>query len=345
MILLLNIIDHLIDKKAYEKKKYYKSIFFDAVRFHNPIFFYYLHVGGLNTQSVENIYINAKKTINSFKLFVKIWRMKRMKYYTNTTNILMDKNLSDIDDNKKITLIHYNTIYTFTLIDLITLWNTALRNTEGLFTKPLRVKNPYTNIEFRKHNLYNIYFKLLYSNYNIPIIIQLFFKYNFDKENFISKCFPYLREYAIDNFNNTASILDKYEYLINMNADFKLSMAGMEINNLTSYDIKKIYVKNFKQHIYHYIKSKYSFNPIIRNKHKDFLSEKFIDIIKTIENITNDIKKVTDNAYQQSVSIFSPTNELSRSPLPSPSPSPSPSQSTTNRIDEFRLPNYRSHHK
>tara|TARA_X000000950_G_scaffold109087_3_gene137500 strand:+ start:15720 stop:16727 length:1008 start_codon:yes stop_codon:yes gene_type:complete len=335
MILLLNIIDHLIDKKTYEKKQHYKSIFFDAVRFHNPIFFYYLHVGCYNKPDIENIYITAKKTINSFKLFAKIWRMKRMKQYTNTTNILMDKNLSDIVASKKITLIHYNTIYTFSLIDLITLWNTALRNTEGLFTKPLRMKNPYTNIEFRKHNLYNIYFKLLYSNYNIPIIIQLFFKYNFNKENFVARCFPYLREYAIDNFNNTAGILDKFDYLVNMNMDYKRSMAGMEINNtLISYDIKKIYVNNFRQHIYHYIKLKYSFNPIIRNKHKDFLTEKFIDIIQTIENITNDIKKATDNV-ETPVSIFLPNNELSRSPLPSPS----------NRLEEFRLPNYRSHHK
>ena len=33
----------------------------------------------LKDSDIENIYINAKKTINSFKLFAKIWKIKRMK--------------------------------------------------------------------------------------------------------------------------------------------------------------------------------------------------------------------------------------------------------------------------
>ena len=338
MLLLLNIIDHLINNKKPQDKILYKSIFFDAIRFRNPIFFYYLHISHGKYDEVDEIYINAKKTINAIKLFVKIWRMKKMKVYTNNTNILMDKTLSDIEESKKITLIHYDTIYTFTLIDLITLWNMALKNTEGLFTKPLDMKNPYTNIPFKKHNLYNIYFKLLYSNYNIPIVIQLFFKYNFDNILFTNSCFPYLRECAIDNFHNTASILDKFDYLVAMNNDFKTSMAGMEINNIISYDIKKIYIKHFKNHIYNYIKLKYSFNPIIRKNHKDLLVNKLMDIIKTIQNITKDIQDKTEehmNRENPPVSIFIPTNEIRRSPVPSP----------TSRINEFRLPSYRNRHK
>ena len=57
MIVLLNIIDNIIEK--YEDKKLYKSIFFDAVRFHNPIFFYYLHISFLTDSVAENIYIKA----------------------------------------------------------------------------------------------------------------------------------------------------------------------------------------------------------------------------------------------------------------------------------------------
>ena len=150
MIVLLNIIDKIIEK--YEDKKLYKSIFFDAIRFHNPIFFYYLHISFLTDTKAEHIYIKAKKTINAFKIFSRIWKFKNSKIYSNNVNLLMDKNLSDIDNSKKIILLHSNMVYTFTLIDLLTLWNTALINTEGLFSKPLPLKNPYTNRIFTMIN-------------------------------------------------------------------------------------------------------------------------------------------------------------------------------------------------
>ena len=360
MIVLLNIIDNILEK--YEDKKQYKIIFFDAVRFHNPIFFYYLHISFLTDSGAEHIYIQAKKTMNSLKKFARLWKMKKMKTYSNKVNLLMDKKLSDIDSSKKITLVHSNMIYTFTLIDLLTLWKTALTNTEGLFSKPLSLKNPYTNIVFKKHNLYNIYFNLLYSNYNIPIIIQLYFKYNFNVDTFIANSFPFLREYSIDNFNINATIYDKFEHLINMNNDYPTEMANIQVSNVVTYSIKKIYVSHFKNHLYHYIKQKYSFNPIIRNKHRDMLINKFLDIITIIRKITDDIKDMSDDAIsiRQQIgrytpeNVFEPSAEILRSPIPSPTPSDISIQSTTStpaspqsirRIDDYRLPNYHGRHK
>ena len=51
--------------------------------------------------------------------------------------------------------------YNFKLKDLLSCWKLALLNTQGLFSKPFEVKNPYTNIPIKNNNLYNIYFKCL----------------------------------------------------------------------------------------------------------------------------------------------------------------------------------------
>ena len=63
-----------------------------------------------------------------------------------------------------------------------------------------------------------------------------------------------------------------------------------------------------------------------------------MDIIKTIQKIKKDIQDKTEehmNRENPPVSIFIPTNEIRRSPVPSP----------TSRINEFRLPSYRNRHK
>ena len=43
------------------------------------------------------------------------------------------------------------------------------------FPKPIPLTNPHTNLDISQYNLYNIYFKLLDTGFNIPLFINAFF--------------------------------------------------------------------------------------------------------------------------------------------------------------------------
>ena len=87
---------------------------------------------------------------------------------------------------------HNNTQYTFLLRDLHKLWKTALVTNENMIPTPLALKNPYDNIEFSKHTLYNIYFTMLFSGLHIDPFIHYFFKVNFVLNKFVDDNRAYL---------------------------------------------------------------------------------------------------------------------------------------------------------
>ena len=89
--------------------------------------------------------------------------------------------MSKYKKSHKVDLLQNKTIYTFRISDLINLWCIALYNCEGLFPKPMELKNPHTNLEFKLHNLYNLYFAIMDSGFHIPNILSFFFSTGFDR--------------------------------------------------------------------------------------------------------------------------------------------------------------------
>ena len=83
--------------------------------------------------------------------------------------------LEEFGEKFKITLVENRTIYYFRLTDVLNIVKRALSNYDDIcIVAPLSVKNPYTNLEFSKANLYNIFFKTAESGLLMPI---LFYKY------------------------------------------------------------------------------------------------------------------------------------------------------------------------
>ena len=76
-------------------------------------------------------------------------------------NVDTDLHLNPLEvlpENQKILILENNTLYDFKLKDLLSCWKIALLSSQGLFSKPFALKNPYTNIPFKINNLYNIYY-------------------------------------------------------------------------------------------------------------------------------------------------------------------------------------------
>ena len=58
-------------------------------------------------------------------------------------------NITENYDKSEIIVINQNnTNYKFRLLDLIKLWKIALYNSQNMFPQPIKLKNPFTNIEF-----------------------------------------------------------------------------------------------------------------------------------------------------------------------------------------------------
>ena len=227
----------------------------------------------------EALYRQAKSYKNKFNSLVKIFKWKK----AINSNIEQDLFLNDINKFKNkytITILENKTLYKFRISDIVNLWVLALKNTEQLFVKPLDVKNPYTNIEFSKTALYNIYIKLLDAGFIIPNVIASHIHYELDIKMFCIRNYPELKENAILLFMREANFLDKYEEILNMLHDFRKEVDYYTMANLCSINTKKEAVKLFSNHLFLYLESKFSCNPLIKDESKSRVKEKLKKLIE-----------------------------------------------------------------
>ena len=115
-----------------------------------------------------------------------------------------------------ITILEKNVIYKFRISDLINIINKSLSHSLDFFADPQTIKNPYTNLPFSICNLYNIYFKIKNSNYNLPILFHQFFVSNFEIVHFKNNNESLIRDKTIHYFLNKSTLNEKYIYILKM---------------------------------------------------------------------------------------------------------------------------------
>ena len=216
---------------------------------------------------IENLYFKAKKIKNSISKFIQHICWNKSVNYNNDTDLYLNP-LSSFQNKYKITLLENNTRYKFRLSDLVNYWIESLTNSSGLFSRPLKIKNPHTNLNFSRHNLYNIYFKLLNTGFDIPLCIAAFFKSEMNLKKFSYQFYPMLKERTIENFINSNTMYEKWEQIMNMLHDFRKDIDYITFTNHISYRTKTIVCKQFKQHLLFYLKYKFSCNPLVQRDFK-----------------------------------------------------------------------------
>ena len=95
--------------------------------------------------ALKNLYIKSKKIKNSLLYFLRLCRWKKAVTYSMNTDLYLNS-LDDFPDSQKIILMENNTKYQFRLSDLVNCLTVCLTNSSGLFSKPLRLKNPHTTM-------------------------------------------------------------------------------------------------------------------------------------------------------------------------------------------------------
>ena len=215
----------------------------------------------------KKLYLNSKKIKNKLQRFYNICKNKIYKKYEFDSDLRFIP-LKNYDKSEIINIIENKTIYSFRILDLINLLKISLYNNDNMFPIPMKLKNPYTNIHFKKYNLYNILIAFSKTKYIIPETILIYYKCDFDIENFKESAFPILQENAIDCFVKKGPIRDLYDYIITICHDFRKETNYVIVKSSISIFKKSEMVNIFSKILKFYLKHKYLCNPIKKKTYK-----------------------------------------------------------------------------
>jgi hypothetical protein len=202
--------------------------------------------------------IQKKNVLTS--IFIRYIRKRRPSYVS--TDLALNP-LSECNPKYLIDIMHDYKKYTFKLFDLANILFNSLTNADdNLFSSPLVIKNPYTNVKFSVQNLYIIYFCMQKRGLHIHPLFTLF-----------------MQEYIIDNSilkYTTKKVCQElrlmFRELTIYNVYTTLSEPILSGTDTISNDI----LVTFKPLLYHYHHSLYSLNSYYRQVEYNKLIKKII---------------------------------------------------------------------
>jgi hypothetical protein len=209
--------------------------------------------------------MKIQKTKLAMIKFQNMWRRSTAKSSSLDTDLYMN-NLNNYPPNQKITLLQKNTLYNFRLSDILTIWNNALCYSITFSPFPKYPKNPYTNINFDKGHLTNVYFKLKKSNFFIPILINIFWKCSFNLDDFREEAFPILKEKAIYNYMQESSNNTLFYDIINMTESLSKFINNRMVSEDLSNNKKNKFISEMKPFLKMFLLSEHSSNPLKKRK-------------------------------------------------------------------------------
>ena len=240
------------------------------------IFYNYIHKTYFLTDETKKIYYrifieyqNFKRIMSTFILCVKF----KIKKKYNSYNLIYNDFKKDC-----LSIIENDVIYTFDNFEIYKMCKNGLIYIEYNIIKILDIKNPYTNLSFSLHNLYNIYFYLI--SYNMPKIFLMYFKENFNKKSLIKKYKDFVIIEFLEQKYNTLSYEEKNIYINNM---LELNYRYKHIINLSD---NKLYTLFYKCCKYYYIYYKlYDFitNNSVSVYIKQYYRNKFMTRLEYVE--------------------------------------------------------------
>lgn len=154
-----------------------------------------------------------QKSYMALNRFAYLWKYKHAH-----TSVITDLYLNYIDTSKDSTFVLFqnNAKFTFRISEIVRIISGALcHNFEANFEiKSEKPKNPYNKIEFKIHDLYNIYLHIAFNTkMNMPTLLQLWFKENFDYKKMCIKNRVFIEETCVRNFVNTINVSNKSVFL------------------------------------------------------------------------------------------------------------------------------------
>ena len=223
---------------------------------------------------ILQLFQESQKTYYAFCKFANIFRFKKSKIAIDADLYL---NPIVINDKRAIQIYQSESkfIYIFTINDLLNIIYTSIMRNYEFFPDPMMCKNPYTNIPFSLHHLYNIYFHILDHRKNVPYYLQRFFLCGFDIDLFKLYNEQYIRDEAIHFYiyKSSPSLLKRE--IDNMMNYIKIPF---QINKLFPYDIL---ISVMRPYLYLYCIYNYSvYGTDIRGLAQSLLNHKMMEFFR-----------------------------------------------------------------
>ena len=213
-------------------------------------------------KKIEEAFTKSQKVYHGMSRLARHFKVKHARKFDaehdlclNSLSELQPSLILDLYDEKQ------NMIYRFRISDLITIINTALSHSPDFFADPQKIRNPYTNVEFTRAQLYSIYFCVSKSSYVMPVLFHHFFMCEFDLERFCKENECYIREEAIKSFVRNGTNKQKHIQIMKMMVDYRKELKGIIIHD--DFPIRTL-VKHFSVYLKDYLLECYSLNPAIR---------------------------------------------------------------------------------
>lgn len=147
--------------------------------------YHYIHRVIYNNSFIdENLKNTITRYVYKFQFIIKCvniikqrFKLRKMKVFPCEESFDCTP-LKEIHSSKKIRIIELKTVYEFKISDLLKVCLEHLTYSEYLISTPKKPKNPFTNIVFSDHNIYNLYVKLKRTHSVIPFIFESYVKNN-----------------------------------------------------------------------------------------------------------------------------------------------------------------------
>jgi hypothetical protein len=143
-----------------------------------------------------------------------LFRHKRIyKTYDFDTDMNMTP-LSDFSPDQLITVVENNTIYKFTIPDMVKILYHSITNTSYMYISPKYPNNPFINIQFTDEHLYNLMIKMRLTKHSCNALVSSFFKHDMNLAEFKYYNYTALRDIAMDNYIAEGSVTELYTDLM-----------------------------------------------------------------------------------------------------------------------------------
>ena len=272
----------------------------------------------VNKECVEeflNHFQRYQKVYRGFCRLAYVYKLKRAKH-----EVVQDLCLNDLDTTSPnvLTLLLDKHKYSYSLTDVVNIFQSSITKMCYMIAIPIPVKNPYTNNDFSLTSLYNMYFFLKKRLMRVPHLIEGFFRQNFDISSFMMLYDIQIQDFALENYVKTSPYLYLLEGMYSMINEYTL--INQQVNIHPQFPEKQLY-DILKPYMVNYYKSKYSRTGELNKYHSSILKKKLTNFFiynpkfGTIKSISKQGNITFDSHHipPRKSAMFSPVTSLNDS--------------------------------
>jgi len=156
-----------------------------------------IFIDNIQKETLLLLFCKFQKIYYIFIRFIKNYKFNRANIAVNQDLFL---NTLDVTHKKTCGFFIYRSIYYFNVSDIWKIVEKAWTNHDNFQLELQNPKNPYTNIEFSKVELYQYYFHLKTNTLHIPILLEFMFQDDFELAIFEIKYEMFIFKYIIRKF-------------------------------------------------------------------------------------------------------------------------------------------------